>query len=50
MGLKEIGINTRNWAGSAQDIDYWRELVNVALHLRVPEAMELVSYFNIFKR
>ena len=23
MDLKEIGINTRNWVGSAQDRDYW---------------------------
>ena len=32
--LKEIGINTRNWVDSAQDRDYWRVLVNVALNLR----------------
>ena len=31
MNVKEIGINTRNWIDSAQDMDYWR-------------AMELVSY------
>ena len=35
MDLKEIGINTRNWVYSAQDRDYWRALVNVALNLRV---------------
>ena len=35
MDLKEIGINTRNWVESAQDIDYWRALVNAALNLRV---------------
>ena len=34
MDLKE-GINTRNWVDSAQDRDYWRALVNVALNLRV---------------
>ena len=28
MDLKEIGINTRNWVGSAQDRNYWRSLVN----------------------
>jgi hypothetical protein len=26
MDIKEIGINTRNWADSAQDRDYWRIL------------------------
>ena len=25
-----------NWVDSAQDRDYWRALVNVTLHLRVP--------------
>ena len=34
MGLKEIGINTKNW-NSAHDRDYWRTLVNVALNLQV---------------
>ena len=36
MNLAEIGINTRNWVDSAEDRDYWRALVNVALNLRVP--------------
>ena len=36
MDLKEIGINTRNWADWAQNRDYWRALVNAALNLRVP--------------
>ena len=36
MDLKEIGMNTKNWVDLAQDRDYWRALVNVALHLRVP--------------
>ena len=35
MDLKEIGNNTRNWVDSAQDKDYWRALVNVALNLRI---------------
>jgi hypothetical protein len=43
MNLKEIGINRRNWADSAQDRDYWRALVNVALNLQVSYAMELVN-------
>ena len=36
MVLTERGTNTRNWADSAQDIDYWRTLVNAALNLWVP--------------
>ena len=36
MDLKEIGINTRNLVGLAQDRDYWGALVNVKLNLRVP--------------
>ena len=36
MDLKELGINTRNWVDSAQDRDYWRDLVNATLNLRVP--------------
>ena len=35
MDLEEIGINARNWVDSAQDMDYWRGLVNAALNLRV---------------
>ena len=43
MDLEEIGINAGNWVDSAQDRNYWRALVNVALNLRIPYAMELVS-------
>ena len=35
MDLEEIGINVGNWVDSAQDRDYWRSLVNVALNLWV---------------
>ena len=35
MDLKEMGINTRNSVYSAQDGDYWKALVNVALILQV---------------
>ena len=35
MDLEEIGINAGNWVDSAQDRNYWRGLVNVALNLRV---------------
>ena len=43
VDLEEIGINAGNWVNSAQDRYYWRALVNAALNLRVPYAMELVS-------
>ena len=36
MNLKEIGINTRNWVYSGQDMDYWRVLVNTELIFWVP--------------
>ena len=36
MDIKEICINTRNLVEWAQDRDYWRVLVNVALNLWVP--------------
>ena len=36
MDLEEIGINEGNWADSAQDRNYWRDLLNAALNLRVP--------------
>ena len=35
MDLKQIGIDVRNWVDSAQDRDYLRALVNVALNIRV---------------
>ena len=41
MDLEEIGIIARNWVDSVQDSNYWRTLVNAALKLRVPYAMEL---------
>jgi hypothetical protein len=43
MDIKEIGINTRNWIDSGQNREYWSYLVNAALNLRDPYAMELVS-------
>ena len=31
MDLEEVGINAENWVDLAQDRDYWRTFVNVAL-------------------
>ena len=39
MDLEEMG----NWVDSAQDRNYCTALVNAALNLRVPYAMELVN-------
>ena len=36
MELIEIGINKSNLVDTAQDRDYWRALVNLALNLQVP--------------
>ena len=36
MDLKDLGINTRNWADLTENRDYWRALVNATLNLRVP--------------
>ena len=47
MYLKELGINRRIWVNSAPDRDYWGALVNAALNLRVPKAIELVSLQSI---
>ena len=43
VDLEEIGKNAGKWVDLAQDRNYWRALVNAALYLRVPLAMELVS-------
>ena len=43
IDLEEIGISAGNWVDSAQDRNYCRALVNAALNLRVPYAIELVS-------
>jgi hypothetical protein len=36
MDLEEISINAGNWVDLAQDMDYWRALVNATLNLQVP--------------
>ena len=41
MDLKEMSSNTSKCVDSAKDRDYKRVIVNVALGLRVAEAMEL---------
>ena len=49
--FQQVNLQERDlWGGlgvdSAQDRNYWRALVNAALDLRVPLAMELVSASN----
>ena len=36
MDLKETGIYTRNWVDSAEDMDYWKGILNAELNFRVP--------------
>ena len=36
IDLEEIRIDACNWVDIAQNRDYWRDLVNAALNLRVP--------------
>ena len=36
MDFEETGINAGNSVDSAQNRDYWRDLVNAALNLLVP--------------
>ena len=50
MDFKEMGINTRNLVDKAQDMDYWRALVNSAFNLQVREAIELVSDSGLYNR
>jgi hypothetical protein len=50
--LENIGFNAGNWVDSVLDSDYWRALVNAALNIRFPKAMEIVqchiySHFRI---
>ena len=47
MDLKEIGIITRNWIDSAQDRDYWRDLVNAALNILIPISRGVTLAFSI---
>ena len=35
IDIKEIGINSMNWVDLAEDMNYWRALVNSALNFRV---------------
>jgi hypothetical protein len=41
MGLKEIGVNAKNWIDSAQNRD-WRALFNAALNLQASQVMGLI--------
>ena len=39
MDLKEIDINTRNWADLVRGRDYCKAFMNAALNLHAPETM-----------
>ena len=41
--LSKIGVYTKNWVDSAQDMTYWRAL-------RVPHAMELVIFYSFDRK
>jgi len=41
--LREVGVYDENWLDVAQNIE-WRTFVTAAMNLRVPYAIELVSY------
>ena len=43
MDFEELHINAGNWVQLTRDRIYWRALVNTAIKLRVPQAMELIS-------
>jgi hypothetical protein len=36
MDLQEVGCESIDWIGVAQDMDRWRALVNAVMNLRVP--------------
>ena len=44
MDLEQIGINAGNWVDSAQDMDYWRTLMNAVLNLHVPKPWKQSLY------
>ena len=46
MDVKEIGINTRNWDGTAKYMDYWRALCECCNEPCVSISMELIRYYN----
>ena len=49
MDLEEIGVNAGNRVDSVRDRNYWGALVNVALNLRVPYAIEFLIIPHDFK-
>ena len=42
-----IGTETRSYIGTVQHKNYWTVLVNAALNLRVPKAIELLESVNL---
>ena len=43
---KDIDVIMQNWVDQTQHRDYWRALVHAAFNIRVPKAMELITYKN----
>ena len=48
MDLEEIDIIAGNWVDSAQDRDYWRALMNVALNLQFHKPWSQLVYTVLF--
>ena len=47
MDPKDMGVNTRNVIDSAQDVDYWRSLVNATLDLRASQVIQLIQWNSL---
>jgi hypothetical protein len=43
MDLKDIGQGDSNWIYLAQDMDQWRDIVNMVMNLRDPQNVGVLS-------
>ena len=46
MDLKKIVINTKIWVDSAQDRNYWRDFVNMALTIKIRNKKNMYYLHN----